>query len=161
MPELAADTLTGAERAAALHHLAACARCRHDLADMAGLVDSIIALAPPENPPPAFESRVLAGMTGNCCLAAAFHDGRRRVGTAFAYQGSPSWLFLVVQSASGSGAYRATLVRTDGLRVPLGEVPVSGGRGSWGTTIDTPVAQVGRIVLARPGAGDLVAAFWP
>lgn len=210
LPELAAGTLTGTERAHALRHLATCTNCRRDLEDLARLVDAITAVAPSEDPPAAFESGVLARIgaarraswwrrlvpyvvtavlaavvvggtvgwataddrtmadryrqtlavaQGRYLAAAAFYDDQRRVGTAFAYQGSPSWVFLVVKAAKSSGVYRATLVRTDGVRVPLGEVAVTGGQGSWGTTITPAVRQVSQIVLSKADTPDIVAAF--
>jgi hypothetical protein len=210
IPELAAGTLTGAERATALHHLATCANCRRDLEDMAQLVDSITAIAPSEDPPAAFESRVLARIgdvrrpsrwrrlapylgsvlitaavvggtvgwataedrsmadryrktlhvaQGRYLTAAAFYDDQGRVGTAFAYQGSPNWVLLVVKTARISGAYQAMLVRTDGARERLGEFTVTAGEGCWSVTIDSPIRQTGQIILSRSGNPDIIAAF--
>lgn len=60
--ELAAGTLSGEERAAALAHVSACAACREDVAVLAGVVDGLLLLAPPAEPPAGFESRVLAAL---------------------------------------------------------------------------------------------------
>jgi hypothetical protein len=57
--DLALDDVTGAERAAALAHLAGCERCRALVASLAGAADSLLLLAPAVEPPPGFESRVL------------------------------------------------------------------------------------------------------
>jgi hypothetical protein len=57
--ELALDELTGTERAAALSHLASCAECRAEVADLAAVADSLLLLAPSVEPPAGFESRVV------------------------------------------------------------------------------------------------------
>jgi hypothetical protein len=60
--ELALGTVAGAERARALDHLAGCAACRELVDDLAGLADRMLLLAPVIEPPPGFESKVLAQM---------------------------------------------------------------------------------------------------
>jgi hypothetical protein len=57
--ELALDHVTGAERAAALGHLATCVGCRALVTDLAAVADSVLLLAPEVEPPEGFESRVL------------------------------------------------------------------------------------------------------
>ena len=69
--DVALDDLTGAERAAALTHLAACTECRALVTELATVADSLLLLAPSVEPPSGFESRVL----GRLDLAA---PGRRR-----------------------------------------------------------------------------------
>lgn len=60
--ELALGTISGAERARALDHLAGCAACRDLVDDLAGVADRLLLLAPVTEPPPGFESKVLARM---------------------------------------------------------------------------------------------------
>lgn len=60
--ELALGTVSGAERARALDHLAGCAACRELVEELAGVADRLLLLAPVMEPPPGFESKVLAGM---------------------------------------------------------------------------------------------------
>ena len=60
--ELALGTVSGAERAGALDHLAGCAACRELVEELAGVADRILLLAPVIQPPPGFESKVLARM---------------------------------------------------------------------------------------------------
>lgn len=60
IPEIAAGVAAGDERARALAHLGDCQECRRELADTADLVDEILTLAPAEEPPAGFESRVMA-----------------------------------------------------------------------------------------------------
>ena len=63
-PELALGTLTGSERAQALGHLASCAECQQRVAELAEVVDSMLVLAPEEEPSGDFEARVLARTVG-------------------------------------------------------------------------------------------------
>lgn len=60
--ELALGTVSGAERAAALDHLAGCAACRDLVDSLARVADNMLLLAPEVEPPPGFESKVLARM---------------------------------------------------------------------------------------------------
>ena len=63
-PELALGTLTGAERAEALGHLATCLDCQQRVAELARIVDWMLLLAPEEDPSDALEARVLAVTVG-------------------------------------------------------------------------------------------------
>jgi len=58
-PELALGLLSGAERADALRHLAACPGCRAKVEDLARLADRLLLVAPEAEPPVGFEARVL------------------------------------------------------------------------------------------------------
>jgi hypothetical protein len=60
--ELALGTVSGAERAAALDHLAGCPGCRALVDQLARAADTMLLLAPVAEPPPGFESKVLARM---------------------------------------------------------------------------------------------------
>lgn len=71
--ELALGTVSGAERAVALDHLAGCAACRQLVEDLSGAADAMLALAPVVEPPAGFESRVLAR------IGDAPASGRRRM----------------------------------------------------------------------------------
>ncbi len=75
--ELALGTVAGAERAVALDHLAGCAACRAMVEDLAGLADRMLLLAPVIEPPPGFESKVLARM-GGAATARELRPTRRR-----------------------------------------------------------------------------------
>jgi len=57
--ELAAGTLVGQDRAAAMAHVARCQACRDEVADLAGAVDGLLLLAPAAEPPVGFETLVL------------------------------------------------------------------------------------------------------
>ena len=61
-PELALGIADGEERADALRHLAACADCRRLVEQMTDVADELLMLAPAQEPPAGFESRVLEGL---------------------------------------------------------------------------------------------------
>ncbi|MCA1824988.1 MAG: hypothetical protein LC640_12155 [Frankia sp.] len=60
--ELAAGAVDGPDRAAALAHCATCESCRSHVAELTRTVDLLYAAAPEAEPPPGFETRVLARM---------------------------------------------------------------------------------------------------
>jgi hypothetical protein len=59
LPELALGVAEGEERGMLLEHLADCPGCRQRLAELAEVADEILLLAPSEEPPAGFETRVL------------------------------------------------------------------------------------------------------
>jgi hypothetical protein len=61
LPELALGIAEGDERAGALAHLAECPRCARRLAELSETADSLLLLAPSEEPAAGFETSVLAG----------------------------------------------------------------------------------------------------
>jgi hypothetical protein len=63
-PELALGLVSGPERAAALAHLESCASCRAAVEELADVADALLLLAPETEPPPGFETRVLARADG-------------------------------------------------------------------------------------------------
>ncbi len=85
--------------------------------------------------------------------------GSGRTGTVVAYQGSPSWIFITVATATGSGRYDVHLIATDGRRYVLGGLDVQRGKGSLGSTIDVQVHQILIIELLRAGTPSLTARF--
>lgn len=64
LSELATGALTGQERAAALRHVATCAGCRQELAELSKTADNLLLIAPEAEPPGGFESRVMAQLNG-------------------------------------------------------------------------------------------------
>jgi hypothetical protein len=61
-PELALDIVGGEERDAALRHLGGCPECRRLVAELSSVGEDLLVLAPPREPPPGFESRVLTAI---------------------------------------------------------------------------------------------------
>jgi hypothetical protein len=64
IPELAIGVAAGDERARILGHLARCAPCRGVLESASATADAVLLVAPEREPPPGFETRVLAGLVG-------------------------------------------------------------------------------------------------
>jgi hypothetical protein len=65
LAELATNAATGHDRARALEHLAACPTCRDEMAQLTRTADALLLLAPGVEPPPGFETRVLAALEAN------------------------------------------------------------------------------------------------
>ncbi len=59
LADLALGELTGRDRAAALHHVAECARCRDELDALVDTTDRVLLAAPLAEPPAGFEAAVL------------------------------------------------------------------------------------------------------
>lgn len=81
------------------------------------------------------------------------------VGHAFAYQGSPSWIFISLESAPKSGTYQVQIITTDHRTIDIGLCPVRNGKGSWGTAIQVQIRDVSRIQLLRTGVPTMSARF--
>lgn len=60
LAELAIGAVVGAERALALQHVVACGGCLRELAQLSRAADELLTLAPDREPPPGFESAVIA-----------------------------------------------------------------------------------------------------
>jgi predicted anti-sigma-YlaC factor YlaD len=71
-------------------------------------------------------------------------------GHVFAYEGSPSWVFITVEDAP-SGVHRVRYVTDNGLTHWLGVCTVRHRHGSWGTAIDVPVYALDSIQLVHDG----------
>jgi len=80
-------------------------------------------------------------------------------GHAFAYQGSPSWVFVSLDSAPSSGTHQVQLITTDHRTIDIGLCEVRNGTGSWGTTIQVPIRDISRIQLLRAGTPTMSARF--
>jgi putative zinc finger protein len=61
-PEIALGIVDGEERAEALRHLSTCAECRRAVDGLSQVADELLMLAPVQEPPPGFESRVAEGL---------------------------------------------------------------------------------------------------
>lgn len=101
--------------------------------------------------------RTLAVAHGHYLTAATIYTAQHAVGHLFGYQGEPSWIFLTVEDAAGSGTYQASLVTVDGRRIRLGDVAVADGKASFGTAVDISIAQIQTIQLSRPGSAAMTA----
>jgi hypothetical protein len=118
-PELALGIADGAERAAALRHLAECGECRRVLEGLSEVTDELLMLAPEHEPPAGFESRVLAHMRSR--RAPVRLRSRRRAfaavfATAVATAAAMVLLMMSIYSDDRRLAshYRATLAEAHG-----------------------------------------------
>ena len=117
--ELALGTVSGAERASALTHMAGCRSCRNQVEQLARAADRLLLLAPAAEPPPGFESRVLSRISGwtpaqgGLTVARPPRASRRRV-----LVGAVG--IAVAAALSGAGA--TALLRDGGGAAPAGEV---------------------------------------
>jgi|SRR5919108_2514336 hypothetical protein len=61
-PEIALGIADGEERAEALRHLSTCVECRRKVEQLSQVADDLLVVAPAEEPPAGFESRVVEAM---------------------------------------------------------------------------------------------------
>ncbi len=121
--ELALGTVAGAERARALDHLAGCAPCRELVDQLARVADNMLLLAPVVEPPPGFESKVLAriGVAPVQELRPRPRSGRRvLVGVA-----------AVALVAAMAGAGVARLAEGNDRPVDIRTVLIADDEGQW------------------------------
>jgi hypothetical protein len=119
--ELALGTVSGAERAGALDHLAGCPACRELVDQLARAADSLLLLAPVVEPPPGFESKVLARM-GVAPVVELRRPRRRRLLVGVA---------AVALVAAMSGAGVARLATEDRRGTGIRTVLIADDEGQW------------------------------
>jgi hypothetical protein len=158
--EAALDLLDGPRRADVLDHVATCAGCRRDLADLATIADALLVLAPPAEPSAGFEQRVLARLGAE---HTAERKARRRwfdpvAAGVVAAAAAAVLIGLVVGLGSrggdrADGVVAARLLGTDGRAV--GEVLVSDGPDRMVCVLDH--APVGILYSVSVSGADTVA----
>lgn len=122
--EAALGLVSGADRAALLVHLESCDRCRALVGAMAEVADQLLAAAPQAEPPPGFEQRVLARLTGRSRRWPAVVVGAAAAAVlVFAFA-------LGRTSGSNLPAVREVAMRTPSGRV-VGEAYVHTGAPAW------------------------------
>lgn len=81
-----------------------------------------------------------------------YAPGEDPVGTVFGYEGSPSWLLVIVDPGQRAAVRGAELVMGDGRRVPLRSFALDRANGSWGGAIPVPLDDVSVVrVLSTQG----------
>jgi hypothetical protein len=126
-PELALGIAGGDERARALEHLAECPACRTHLEELSSLADELLLLAPAQEPPAGFESRVLGGVASPPRL-------RRRRILVPAFAATASALAVAVAMWVGfkddrelASRYRDTLAEANGKYLTAEPLSAPGG----------------------------------
>lgn len=79
-------------------------------------------------------------------------------GHIFGYQGSPSWIFVVVSEPALSGRFKVHLEMNVGPRVVLGTMLIEHGQGSWGSVVPVDLHDIEEITLSQPGTPEVLEA---
>jgi Putative zinc-finger len=85
--------------------------------------------------------------------------GGAETGTVFAYQGSPSWIYVTFRSAPRQGRYDVLLQTKDGRRLALRSFTARPGGTAWGSTIQVPIRQIQKIEFVRSNVPIMTASF--
>jgi len=106
---------------------------------------------------------VLGVGQGSFFAAAPVWSDTREIGTAWGYQGNPSWVFVSLRTPEDDREwYRAWVVTSDGRRIPLGRAELGGGASAWGHNLPVDLSTARALIMEPEGGGaDLVATFVP
>lgn len=89
-------------------------------------------------------------------------SGGERAGHLFAYEGRPSWVFLIFTTPMGPGRYEAELETPDGRIMTLGSMQIDSGDVTWGRDLPVGLKEVGLVrLLDEEGSLALQATFPP
>jgi hypothetical protein len=80
-------------------------------------------------------------------------------GIVFAYQGSPSWLFYVLDRPYGSGGYAEQIVTRSGRTLALPRFKLIDG--TWGIATPVPLRDIALVELTRQPGGAVLRATLP
>jgi hypothetical protein len=83
----------------------------------------------------------------------------QEAGIVYAYQGSPSWMFYVLDGRFAGGLYQEQIVTRSGRTLTM--PPFKLVDGSWGITTPVPVRDIARVKLIRPPGGTALSATLP
>jgi hypothetical protein len=112
-PEVALGTIEGEERAEALRHLATCGECRRLVDQLTRVADELLMLAPVQEPPVGFESRVVDA------LGFQRPTPRRRLGRRLLTWLGPPAVVAAVTAAALVGVYHDDHVTAERYRTAL------------------------------------------
>jgi len=134
IPDLALGSLAGEDRADLVTHLSTCASCQELSDDLIRIVDDLLVLTPPAEPPEGFEARALAAMTGAPRPRAWHHMPGFKTPVRWLAVAALILVFaagaLAGTSISGRRTVRAPAPQLAGL---IREAPlVSGSGATWG-----------------------------
>jgi hypothetical protein len=85
--------------------------------------------------------------------------GGAETGTVFAYDGSPSWIYITFRSAPPHGTYDVRLLTKDGRRLGLRPFTARPGGTAWGSTIQVPIRQIQQLEFVRSKIPIMTASF--
>jgi hypothetical protein len=85
--------------------------------------------------------------------------GGAETGTVFAYQGSPSWIYVTFRSTPPQGRYDVRLMTRDGRRLALRSFTARPGGTAWGSTIQVPIRQIQKLEFIRSNVPTMTASF--
>jgi hypothetical protein len=80
-------------------------------------------------------------------------------GSVFAYQGSPSWLYVTFRRTPPAGSYDVRLRTADGRQVVLRAFTARPNARAWGSTIGLPIRDISALEFVRAGAPTMTAQF--
>jgi hypothetical protein len=112
-PEVALGTIDGRERAEALRHLATCAECRRLVDQLTTVADEMLMVAPVQEPPVGFESRVVDA------LGFRRRAVRRRLGRRLLVWLGPPLATAAITAAALIGVYHDDRVTAERYRTTL------------------------------------------
>ena len=96
---------------------------------------------------------------GHGLSAAPLLAGGAETGTVFAYDGSPSWIYVTFRSAPPQGRYDVRLLTRDGRRLALRPFTARAGGTVWGSTIQVPIRQIQKLEFIRSNVPMMTASF--
>jgi Putative zinc-finger len=102
---------------------------------------------------------VFAAAQGQYFASSPLYSGKRPMGQAFAYEGSPSWVFVVLNGANTADGYAVKLVTRDGREIPLGSFKRTIGTTSWGRALPVDLRSVWTVRLVPKKGNTLEAEF--
>jgi hypothetical protein len=99
----------------------------------------------------------LAAANGKYFDAQKLRDERgHSVGQVFFYEGSPSWVLVIVPGSQPAGRYEMSLMTESGRRIALRGLRVSQGRGSIGQAIPVRIGQVKSLLVRDQRQGRIL-----
>jgi hypothetical protein len=102
---------------------------------------------------------VFAAAQGEYFASSPLYSGDRPLGQAFAYQGSPSWVFVVLDGANTAHRYDVKLVERSGREISLGSFKQLPGTTSWGRALPVDLRSVWTVRLVPETGSTLEAEF--
>jgi hypothetical protein len=103
---------------------------------------------------------VFAAAQGEYFASSPLYSGERSLGNAFAYQGSPSWIFVVLDASATSDSYEVKVVTRAGREISLGSFNRSGPWvSSWGKALPVDLRVVSSLRLTPTIGNTLEAEF--